>query len=133
MRRTFEQLIRRDVSILKEKGIKIPDIIVEEGDISEFPKNRDFAMSIYNGENEPVIFRYSPRLLDQNIGIIQGISRHEFGHIWFFGQGDVTNHTEIQADKKAEEMFGTPIFYNKDYIQTIYPNKYSIRPHHLPK
>jgi hypothetical protein len=133
MKKLFEQLIIKDVDFIKDQGINFPDIIVEQGHISEFPKKRDFAMSIYNGKYEPVVLRYSPRLLEQDFGTIIGILRHEFGHIWFFGHGNVKTHTEVQADKKAEELFGTPIFYNKDYIQTIYPTKYSIRPHHLPK
>ena len=129
----FQNLIIKDFDYLEDNDVHLLDVIVEKGTEKEFPHKRDFAMSIYHGEDKPVILRYNPLLLDEDTGTIQGILRHEIAHIWFFTYGDVVNHTERQTDLKAEELFGTPIFYDSRYVQTIYPSKYTLRPHHLPK
>ncbi len=133
MRKNFRELVLKDFKYLEDKGIELLDVIVVEGDIKDFPHDRDFAMSIYVSEDKPIILKYSPKLLHEDYGTIWGIIRHEIAHIWFFTQGDIIDHTERQTDRKAEELFGTPIFYDSKYVQTIYPSKYTIRPHHLPK
>jgi len=129
----LQNLILKDFNYLEDNNIHLLDVIVEQGSDEEFPNKRDFAMSIYQGKNKPIILKYNPLLLEEDTGTIIGILRHEIAHIWFFTQGDVVNHTERETDLKAEELFGTPIFYNHNYVQTVYPTKYTIRPHHLPK
>ena len=62
---------------------------------------------------------------------VQGVLRHEFGHavLWHMGK---MNHSEREADTMGEDLFGEPIYYDAETVQTLAGGTRP-RPHHLPK
>lgn len=85
------------------------------GDLSEFPAYRSFAYCTDN--TKPIRIVVSPRLEHQDDRRIDGILRHEFGHAVYMLNGDYT-HTERDADRLAERLFGATIRYDADDVQT---------------
>jgi len=85
------------------------------GDLSEFPAYRDFAYCTDN--TDPIRIVVSPRLENQRAERIDGILRHELGHAVYMLGGDRT-HSEREADKMAERLFGGIIRYDEFDVQT---------------
>lgn len=86
------------------------------GDASEFPKKRNMAYC--RMERSKVTIHVAPKMARAPMGQIEGVLRHEFGHAVFM-LGGRPDHTERQADALAEDLFGAPIYYDRDLIQTI--------------
>ena len=70
-----------------------------------------------------------PRLLDMPRENQLGVLLHELGHVALLQRGN-ENHTEREADTVATALFGFPIRYDVDDIQTTGPGT-SPRPAHL--
>jgi hypothetical protein len=96
---------------------------------SEFPEARDRAYC--EGPLQPGhLFRIvvSPRLACESMERVHGVLRHELAHAALSSRGKVA-HTEREADREAERLFGARINYDND-IQTIGAGV-SPRPEHL--
>lgn len=85
----------------------------------------------------------SPRLLEQPAGRIAGVVRHEIGHLVHDSVGrmglmrhlgQLASSDEVLADQLAEYIWGSPLFYDAEDVQTVDPMKaYSrVRPTYLP-
>ena len=88
-----------------------------------FPKRRDFAYT----DGSTVFF--SPKITSAPPDRIRGLVRHEICHILFMQEG--TAHSEVDADDLALVVFGSPIYYDDEDVQTVRPGV-SPRPSHLP-
>lgn len=60
-----------------------------------------------------------PNLADDSR--VEGLLRHELAHAVLLHTGD-TEHTERDADDVAEALFGSPLFYDADDVQTTDPS-----------
>lgn len=89
-----------------------------------YPKDRDYAKT--NG----FTIYFSPKILDCEDHRVEGLLRHELGHIILM-QAGLLNHSERDADTIAEFCFGLPIYYDSSDIQSIKEGNYP-RPNHLP-
>ncbi|MSQ55772.1 MAG: hypothetical protein EXR31_10440 [Betaproteobacteria bacterium] len=78
------------------------------------PCCRQFA---YCEDQSPARIVVAPSLDGQASDRIEGVLRHEFGHAVLFFAG--RQHTEREADDAAETLWGTPIRYDSDDVQTI--------------
>lgn len=85
----------------------------------------------------------SPRILKQPAGRIAGVIRHEIGHLVHdtvgrFGLlnhlGSLSDSDEVLADQVAEYIWGSPMFYDAEDVQTIDPEqaRSRMRPAYLP-
>lgn len=52
---------------------------------------------------------------------IEGLLRHELAHAVLLHGGDL-EHTERDADEVAEALFGSPLYYDEDDVQTTDPS-----------
>ena len=100
---------------------------------------REFA---YFDPTEKVI-AVSPRLLREPMGRIIGVLRHELGHVIHesVGRHGLLQHLgtlafsdEVLADQVAEFVWGSPIFYDSEDVQTVDPMMMHsrVRPSYLP-
>ena len=62
----------------------------------------------------------APRMLYASHARIRGVLAHEFGHVALLAEGH-EEHTERDADRLAERVFGVQISYDEDDIQTTGP------------
>ncbi len=93
-------------------------------DRSLFPKKRDLAFC--NGEEIVLSDKLEYLPIENQIAVMA----HEISHCDFI-QKDI-EHTEREADKHAEHIFGFNIYYDQDDIQTTSHGK-KPRPSWLPK
>jgi hypothetical protein len=91
----------------------------------KYPKSRDYAKT--NG----FTIYFSPKILDCEDHRVEGLLRHELGHVVLM-QAGLLNHSERDADIIAEFCFGLPIYYDQEDVQSIKEGTYP-RPNHLPK
>ena len=90
------------------------DVVIRMGEPSEFPARRDHAYCI---DVKPPAIVYAPKLERADAERIEGVLRHEFGHALAFFV--VTpDHSERDADTVAALVFGAPIRYDADDVQT---------------
>jgi hypothetical protein len=59
----------------------------------------------------------APKMAMAALDNIEGVLAHEFGHAILFHCGH-WNHTEREADQAAEALFGAPIRYDRNLIQS---------------
>ena len=106
-------------------------VYLELGEAREFPKRRNMAYCVKDVDDVLCIV-VAPKLArcpDRNR--IEGVLRHEFGHAALFYL-DRDRHGERDADAMGERIFGAPIFYDDDTVQTLAPGTRP-RPAHLPQ
>jgi hypothetical protein len=111
-------------SIHRRHKIKLDTILVIDWD-GDYPKTRDYA------QTNSVSIWLSPKALKAPRHRVEGILRHEFGHVLLMKHGDF-DHSERDADITAEACFGGKILYDSDGVQST---KFGVspRPEHLPK
>lgn len=88
-----------------------------------FPKPRDFAYT------DGFTVYFSPKIRTASENRVRGLVRHEICHVLFMQEG--TAHSETDADSLALVVFGSPIYYDRQDIQTVARGT-SPRPRHLP-
>ena len=90
-----------------------------------YPKSRDFAKT-----NCECIY-LSPKILTAPRHRIEGLLRHELGHVLLMTYGNY-DHSEKEADGIAEACFGGKILYDAEGVQST---RYGVhpRPKHLPQ
>lgn len=98
------------------RGHKLPDVRVMEGRASEFREARAHA---YCTKGPWGILRivYAPKLVTSNVHRIRGVLGHEYGHAVLMTEG-LDRHSERDADKVAEDLFGFDVSYDADLVQT---------------
>lgn len=94
------------------------DVGFSVGEASEFPKARNMAYCHHDDETRNLTIVVAPKMLRANIDRIEGVLRHEFGHALLFFSGHF-KHGERDADALAEQVFGLPIYYDRETVQTI--------------
>jgi hypothetical protein len=57
---------------------------------------------------------------------VEGLLRHELAHAVLLHGGDL-EHTERDADEVAEALFGSPLYYDEDDVQTTDPSALGAR------
>lgn len=102
------------------------DVVLDVDDAAGEPCCRQFA---YCESVTPARIAVAAKLETENDARIEGILRHEFGHAVLFFAGRL-RHTEREADAAAERLWGDPIRYDTDDVQTLGPGV-SPRPAHL--
>jgi hypothetical protein len=90
------------------------DITIRMGEPSEFLALRDHAYCI---DVQPPAIVYAPKLERADAARIEGVLRHEFGHALAF-HVYTPDHAERDADTVAALVFGAPIRYDADDVQT---------------
>ena len=86
--------------------------------------SRAFAFCEDHGEGGAFRIAIAGKLNDPDLADdsrVDGILRHELAHAVLLHGGD-TEHTERDADEVAEALFGSPIFYDEDDVQTTDPS-----------
>lgn len=128
----FPPLFRR---LLRAARATCPglDVSLRVGDAAEFPKPRDHAYCEVVSRS-PIRCRVTvaPKLLYAMKHRQEGVLRHEIGHaaLLTMTTGD---HTERQCDEMAEHLFGAPIRYDAEDVQTTRRDGVTPRPSWLPK
>lgn len=109
------------------------EVSLRIGDAAEFPLPRDHAYCEVVSRS-PIRCRVTvaPKLKRAPKHRQEGVLRHEIGHavLLTFTSGD---HTERQCDEMAEHLFGAPIRYDAEDVQTTRRDGVTPRPARLPK
>ena len=111
-------------------------------DYEHFHTPRGFGVTFYNGE-PACHLAFAPKLLSSPVTRQDGIIRHELGHVldlcvrkrdlnaWAEAQGVFLPRTpERRADAIAEAIWGEPILYDRDLVQSTTRGR-APRPAHL--
>jgi hypothetical protein len=129
----FESLIRRR---LAQAHAAFPDLTLTVsltlGDPAEFPAERNYAYSAWDGNKAQIVF--APKRLDADEAQQDALLRHELAHAILQHAG--LDHSERDCDAVAERIFGAPIYYDARDVQTLNPDVFGAqrpRPAHLPK
>jgi hypothetical protein len=99
------------------------------GQASEFPKPRDFA----HCQRRPgglIVVTIAPKLIGQPMYRVDALLRHELAHGLLLTLKQP--HSERDCDRTAELVFGAPIRYDAEDVQTLGPGVWP-RPSHLKK
>jgi hypothetical protein len=128
----IEDLFESDLDFAEKKMGKKLSIFLLDGDKKEFPEKRDMAYTQFEKKGAPIKIVINPALRNKDKYAQLGVLRHEIAHAVLMIDGDL-DHSEIEADIFAEDIYGTRIWYNQDKIQTILPSRHPIRPDDLPK
>jgi len=101
------------------------------GDPEEFPEARNMAYTVRNKRGDLCIVVAPKLVVCDDEDRVHGVLRHEFGHatLWHLGKME---HTERDADAMGEDLFGDPIYYDAETVQTLSEGARP-RPNHLPK
>lgn len=104
-------------------------VALDVGEAREFPKRRNMAYCM-GGKGGDLCIVVAPKLANcGDLDRIEGVLRHEFGHaaLWHLGR----DHSERDADAMGERLFGAPIYYDSEEVQSLAPGVRP-RPAHLP-
>lgn len=88
------------------------------GEVGDFPKARNMAYCTRDDDTGELTIVVAPKLLLGDTPRVEGVLRHEFGHALLFFWGHL-DHGERDADNVAEQVFGDPIFYDRETVQTL--------------
>lgn len=122
----FDQ--RRKQAAKVNPGLRVTLTI---GDAEGFPKARDYAYSAWDGRISEIVF--APKVLSAKMARVDALMRHELAHAILQNAG--LEHTEAECDAVAEKVFGDPIYYDADDVQTLdahAPGARRPRPAYLP-
>ena len=93
------------------------EVTLAEGESSEFPMPRNMAYCHRDDDSGALTIVVAPKLVRGSKDRIEGVLRHEFGHALLFYWG-YPEHGERDADSLAENVFGDPIYYDRETVQT---------------
>lgn len=100
-------------------------------DPDKFPKERDMAKTVWDSTTiTPFGLMLRPEFYDQPADRVLGVLMHEFGHMGMLLKGK-RKHSELEADREAERLFRTKLFYDELHVQTVLPTAISVRPAYL--
>lgn len=125
------RLIRIYDRLLRETRKVLPDFSCQLllGHPDDYPRKRNCAMCMYldTEDGRLIDIFVAPKVLRMNEGRQEGLLRHEFGHAVEFHAGKpwltrtlgpLPRGVERRADTVAERLYGDPIYYDRDLIQT---------------
>lgn len=128
----FEALVHERVA---QAGGAFPDlslrVSVSLGDPAEFPEDRNYAYSAWDGHTASIVF--APKVLDADPAQQDALLRHELSHAVLQHAG--LPHSERDCDAAAERIFGAPLYYDHRDVQTLNPHAPGARrprPAYLP-
>lgn len=99
------------------------------GQASEFPKPRDFA-HCQRRRSGLIVVTIAPKMVGQPMNRVDALLRHELAHGLLLTLHQP--HTERDCDRTAELVFGAPIRYDAEDVQTLGPGVHP-RPGYLKK
>ena len=108
------------------------------GRAQDFPMDRDFAYCSAGPATGRIEIVLAPRIVAEAATArgrdrISGLLRHEFAHGLLLLAG--LDHSERDADRVAADVFGLPVWYDADDVQTVNPKAPGARrprPAYLP-
>jgi len=124
------RLIRIFDRLQGETQLLMPDFHVRLllGHSGDYPHKRNCAMCMYlnTTKGRQIDIFVAPKVLKMGKGRQEGLLRHEFGHAVEFHLEDdlyaalpgLPKGVERRADDIAERLYGAPIYYDRDLIQT---------------
>lgn len=92
------------------------DVDLRLGSADDFPAPRDHAYCETTGPNRARI-TVAPRFADADTMRQRGLLHHELAHAALMCAG--LPHSEAETDRVAELIFGRPIYYDEDDVQTL--------------
>jgi len=103
--------------LLREVRAADPDFdaVLSTNEDAGEPCCRQFA---YCEPTSPARISVAPKLEQQSADRIEAVLRHELGHAVLFFAG-AAHHTEREADAAALRLWGDPIRYDDDDVQTL--------------
>lgn len=129
-----KQLRKRFQSLLRVLHREMPGLVVHLtiGSPREFPAVRDYAYCGYDDGTEEAEIVVAPKILSAGKHRQEGLLRHELAHAYLMAQD--LRHSERDCDRVAEELFGDPIYYDRQDVQTTSKREAARRrrPSHLP-
>ena len=142
---TLQELTdRRIQDVNKAFGVVLP-VTWEVGDWPHFHTARGFGVTLQEAHGQPCVIRLSAKLLLSPDHRKDGIVRHELGHVidilsntreldaWALKRGvrlPPKQQGEIRADAIAHAVWGTPLRYDADTVQSTRSGTVG-RPAHL--
>jgi len=113
---------------ISESDLPIYALVAPHND--EFPEKRNYAYCSWDGSEVRIVF--SPKILKASKARADALIRHELAHALMMSEEK--EHTERETDALAEEVWGDPIYYDKDDVQTLDKRKATtrLRPSYLP-
>lgn len=111
----------------------LKNVRLRVGPSAHFPTARSFGYctSPDNPRREPPVITVAPDFAKQDVDRQEAILRHELAHAVAIVL-DVPEHSEVDADRLAQRLFGSRIYYDSDDVQTIRKTHQPTRPAHLP-
>lgn len=106
------------------------DVTLKIGPASDFPAKRDYAHCSWDGHR--AVITVAPKMLRASTHRQKALLRHELAHAYLMAQD--LDHTERECDAVAERLFGEPLYYDADLVQTTSEahGRHRRRPAHLP-
>ena len=116
---TLDELFEALVDTMGDLHISGVNVTVAVGDSSDFPAARDYAYCSWEPGHHggSGTITVAPKLLRAPRHRQEGILRHELAHAALMSAD--LDHTEHECDAVAEALFGSPIYYDADDIQTV--------------
>ena len=104
---------------------------LQVGKAKDFPAPRNMAYTTRDRHGDIVVVVAPKLAVCEDMNRVEGVLRHEFGHaaLWHM---DKETHSERDADSMGENLFGAPIYYDAEDVQTLAHGNRP-RPTHLPK
>jgi hypothetical protein len=112
-------------------------------DYEHFHTKRGYGVTFFDGDERACHMAYAPKILVADYERADGVVRHEIGHVidlciprdaldnWAASQGvHLPRTSERRADAIAEALWGEPLRYDHDLVQTTGNGEYP-RPRHL--
>lgn len=116
---TFQRLVR--VAQKAYPSLRVGLLLDEDFD---FDPLRGFAYCTDDQPDGSLLVGICPKLLTAPPSRKTGVLMHELGHAVLLYLG-VLHHTERDADRVAERLFGVKLYYDMDDVQTV---GYGVRP-----
>lgn len=132
--RQFRDLVEKnweDIKAALPGGFNLPELTYRLGPDHSYPHfqtRRGFAVTFYDGMHCDVLYAY--KILTQHPTRVEGIVRHEFGHVldfyvpkrllvaWAFERGvRLPLTTERRADEIARAVWGRHLLYDGEDVQ----------------
>lgn len=130
---TFDQVWKRVTTLAKQavKASGVPfKLRMVIGHKDDFPEARDHAFCSF--EDGVGTLTLAPKCLRIGTYRLDGLLMHELAHLVYLAGGE-PEHSEAETDALAEHLFGVPIRYDAELVQTTNPRaKYDRRPACLP-
>ena len=107
-------LFRHNLDVVRTHAPDL-DVTLKIGEASDFPAKRDYAYCQHDGDK--AVITVAPKMLNAARHRQDALLRHELAHAYLMAHD--LDHTERECDAVAERLFGEPIYYDADDVQTV--------------